>query len=453
MPMFVRRSLLPLLMVAGMITGLLATTAVPAAALHAEAINERPDGNLWQVDGPVRAMVRFGTTLFIGGHFTQLRQDPVGVDGGQVIPVENLAAIDTTTGGPAAVNGSLPRMSGTGAVVYALAKSGSNLVIGGHFATANGQTRVNIAAVDATSGLLLGPSTVPAWTNPRVAGTVWGLATTTTTIYAGGTFTSVAGQPRYLMAALGADGALISSWRGPTFVCNFCQNSPHVQPTRVRSLALSSDGAGLFVTGDFDEIDGGGPNNLDPTDYHALAELTLDTGQLTSWRMSDTSRIGVRAFGIDLSPEASTNRLYLAAGGSDIVTVFDQATGTQYWKTDVTGSAQAIARLGTSVVVGGHFKRAAPDPSVNCGATPEQCPWRYRLAVFDTDGNLDPWESPVLGNYLGTWDVLIDTSQTSGPHVYIGGAFKKVGGTVDQSTGGVTGSVKRSYVARFSPLP
>src|SRR4029450_13743818 len=51
-----------------------------------------PDST-WQVNGTVRALQMIGSTMGIGGQFTQLKSP----DGSQVIAVTNLAAIDTVT--------------------------------------------------------------------------------------------------------------------------------------------------------------------------------------------------------------------------------------------------------------------------------------------------------------------------------------------------------------------
>jgi hypothetical protein len=50
-------------------------------------------------NGPIRAIVQYGNIVWLGGQFTELRQNPPG-QGGQVIPVSNLAAIDVNSGAP-----------------------------------------------------------------------------------------------------------------------------------------------------------------------------------------------------------------------------------------------------------------------------------------------------------------------------------------------------------------
>ena len=91
----------------------------------------------------------------------------------------NIAALDASTGNatswnPNANNGPY------WAAVYALAVSGSTIYVGGFFYNIGGQSRNNIAALDASSGI---PN--PAW-NPNVGSTISALAVSGNTVYAGG---------------------------------------------------------------------------------------------------------------------------------------------------------------------------------------------------------------------------------------------------------------------------
>src|SRR6476620_2737684 len=85
---------------------------------QAAAVSDHAAGT-WMVNGPVRAIAKVGDTVWMGGQFTELREKPVGVGGGQVINVQNLAAISATTGKPVA-GLNMPAVVGpSNAVVYA----------------------------------------------------------------------------------------------------------------------------------------------------------------------------------------------------------------------------------------------------------------------------------------------------------------------------------------------
>ena len=86
-----------------------------------------------------------------------------------------------------------------------LAVSGTTVFAGGLFSTIGGQTRNNIAALDATSG------TATTW-DPNAGDKVNTLAVSGTTVYAGGWFTTIGGQTRNRIAALDATSGTATTW-------------------------------------------------------------------------------------------------------------------------------------------------------------------------------------------------------------------------------------------------
>ena len=367
-------------------------------------VGNTPDAT-WNLNGPVRAMIQSGTTLIVGGQFTELREKPVGVEGGQVVPVSNLAAIDMVSGAAAAVQP--PQVTGTGSIVYALAMANGKLYFGGKFSAVDTQVRQNLAAIDVATYAL-----DPFY--PKL-GVVWGLTASGTKLYAGGAFKAVNGKTRLKLAA----------WTLPDHTLD--ANFTPAADDRVRSLVLSEDGATLYITGHF--------RNIGTEPRKTLAQLTSDTGTVTSWT-PDPTKIGDNAFGIDLRLEAGV--LYVGEGGSDFVAAYDPLTAVQNWKTDTNGSAQAVSILAGEVVVGGHFKFMAHGPGEDCGTFGNSCASRLRLGALDLNGLLDnDWAPSVTGFYDGTWDLLVGTTDVP-TQLWIGGEFTKVAG------------VKQSYLARFS---
>src|ERR671916_2415445 len=87
--------------------------------------NEKPD-DTWHVTGTVfaSALSEDGQTLYIGGRFTRVRENPPGVAGPEVV-VSNVAAIDVKTG--AAVSTWAPKVTGDKAVVRALEVQGDRV--------------------------------------------------------------------------------------------------------------------------------------------------------------------------------------------------------------------------------------------------------------------------------------------------------------------------------------
>jgi hypothetical protein len=126
-------------------------------------------------------------TVYVGGLFNWL--------GGQ--SRRNLAALDAATGNATAWNPDPDNM------VFALAVSGNTVYAGGSFTAVGSRARRWLAALDAT----LTPNNALDW-NPSPSraggGGVYALALAGTTVYAGGLFDSIGGQARTNLAALDA---------------------------------------------------------------------------------------------------------------------------------------------------------------------------------------------------------------------------------------------------------
>ena len=166
--------------------------ALDAATCAATAWNPNATGDLYYPT--VRALAVSGSTVYAGGWFTHI--------GGQARNC--IAALDAVTGAATAWNPNLSGVS-SASTVYALAVSGSTVYAGGDFTTIGGQTRNNIAALDAATG------GATAW-NPNANGRLWALAVTGSKVYAGGWFTSIGGQSRYYIAALDAGTGAATVW-------------------------------------------------------------------------------------------------------------------------------------------------------------------------------------------------------------------------------------------------
>src|SRR5207247_1505696 len=133
--------------------------------------------------------------------------------------------------------------------VLTVAVSGTTVYAGGYFTSVGGQPRNNIAAIDAPTG------TVTGW-NPGAFGGVgvFTLAVSGSTVYVGGDFTFIGGEPRNYIAALDAATGTATSWNpNPDY--------------RVTDLAVS--GNTVYAAGDFRTI------GVEP--QSRLAALSLPT--------------------------------------------------------------------------------------------------------------------------------------------------------------------------------
>ncbi|HKQ57276.1 MAG TPA: hypothetical protein VJY35_05370 [Candidatus Eisenbacteria bacterium] len=180
-----------------------------------------------------------GSTVYVGGKFG-------GIGG---LPRGHLGGIDGTTGQPTAWSGgSLPGYSAdyyvntiatdgiwvgyahggflsmgainiaTPTVAWTATPTGtesemivdnSTLYVGGNFTAMNGQPRTCLAAFDITNGTLL------PW-NPVANSTVLALKVSGSTLYVGGAFTTIGGQPRLSLASLDLATGTPTDWNPTT---------------------------------------------------------------------------------------------------------------------------------------------------------------------------------------------------------------------------------------------
>jgi|GEM_PF-985629 len=148
-------------------------------------------------NGNVKALAISGTTIYVGGGFND-GDTPGGITiGGQVR--NNIAAIDLSTGNATSWN---PNANGP---VYTLAIAGTTIYVGGGFSddgddqilTIGDENRNYIAAIDLTTG------NATSW-NPNANSTVYAIALSFTNekIYIGGNFSSISGSDNYSFAGM-----------------------------------------------------------------------------------------------------------------------------------------------------------------------------------------------------------------------------------------------------------
>lgn len=221
-------------------------------------------------DNTVRAILPVGTDLYVGGDFATV--------GG--IPHPRLARISTTTGSLDATftgqaNGSVRALAASAddATVYA----------GGDFLQASdgvSQSRSRLAAWS-TSDSSLRP-----WA-PNADASVQALANDPATgvVYAGGLFTSISGTPRARLAAIGSGGAP-TPWTGALSGCHtkhitdFAHRNPPCTP-EVSALTVAN--GNLYVGGRF--------GTSGTTTRHDAAAFDLGSGSLTGWNPVASDRV------------------------------------------------------------------------------------------------------------------------------------------------------------------
>lgn len=361
------------------------------------------------------------STVYIAGRFQMV--------GGEIR--QKIAAINAADGSVTAWD---PGVGGFDAVVWALAVSGSTIYVGGEFTQIGGESRNNIAALDATTGL------ATAW-DPDCNGTVYGISVSGSTVYAGGGFFTVGGEDRWLLAAIDADSGAPTSFatmvdhdvRAVVVADGVVYVGGYFTVAGVQRLGLaavdaatgevgdldlavdgyvtdidaSADGATLYVGGYFDAVGG-------QTRYN-LASIDLASGTVTAW---DPSISGGAGFGFTspVSAMAVDGDTVYVGGDFDHVgtdarlnlAAIDASTGLALpWSPEPNASVQDLEIGGGNLYVAGYFDGIA-------GQT------RMGVAAFRLDDcALVEWSPGLNGSVV---DISI-----GGDNVYLAGDFTAAG--------------------------
>ena len=339
----------------------------------------------------VNALLLDGSTLYVGGDFGQIGGAARG----------NLAALDLTTALATAWDPNVTTNTAMFPRVDSVAKSGGVVYVGGNFNLAGGQTRLYLAAVDASTG------GATAWA-ANVGGTVSTIATSGDTVIIGGGFATVGGVSRNYLAAIDLTTGQPNGW------------NPNAN-SYVRDLVVTGDRA--YVAGFFSEV-GGQPHT-------GVAAVDLNTGLALPWNPVPNNNVNQII--------VSGNTVYVLGSFSQLNTIgrfgigaLDATTGaTTGWDPNPTGSPNTMALDGSTMWVGGGFAQIGGQPRQWLGA------------VSATTGLATAWTPPVVGltaSFPNIGALAVDAN-----NLYVGGRFDTVGATsvdnlaaLSKSTGALT---------------
>lgn len=382
-------------------------------------------------NGLVAPLALRGNTLYVGGLFSRI--------GGQAR--NNIAALDAITGQATAWNpdagGGVGSSAGDGGVWSVLVR-GNRVFVGGSFSRIGGKNRTMLAELDAATGLATD------W-DPGVQGPgspypfVEGLLTHDEKLYVGGSFSSIGGQNRRGLAAIDLPTREITDW-DPN--ANSGGGIPEIRVMR-------RDARSIYVGGYFQSIGGQPRNNMaevdartgkasewnpDPSNEvfalaiddeavylggwfksmgmvwrHNLAAFDLTTGEVTAWNPNPDGAI-VYALA------ASGGRIYAAGHFTEVggqprsaIAALDTVTGAPLdWSPDADQIVKALAVRDGVVYAGGLFTTIGGQPR------------RYLAALDANTGRATAW-NPAPNDWVEALSVR-DTT------VYVGGWFEKMGG-------------------------
>ncbi|WP_433392750.1 hypothetical protein [Micromonospora sp. KLBMP9576] len=215
------------------------SAAVVPAPESATLVSANPaDATPHAKDGETRAFAQVGSTVYVGGSFTQIRQTASAA----WTTRRYLFGYDRTSGTISTTF--LPVLDG--AVNTMVAGPGGTLIVGGTFKTVNGVARKNLVALDPATGEI-----VDSWVGRSDGGTVRDLALHGNWLYVAGAFNWLNGTAHVGLGRLNATTGAID----PTFVVDATVGRRGTTPY-AWTLDVSPDGGTLVVGGNFTLVNG-----------------------------------------------------------------------------------------------------------------------------------------------------------------------------------------------------
>jgi hypothetical protein len=358
---------------------LVAATGVPAQASVSSSSDNVPSFN-----GTVLAVAYLGDTVYVGGDFTK------AIVNGKTYSRTRLAAVDAVTG---ALKSWAPSAD---ARVKAIATSGSSVYVAGEFGYVSGSKRDSLARLDASSGA------VSSTFKHSINGKPYAVAADNGRLYVGGTITSVDGSTRTRLAAFNlTSGVLDAAWK-PTV-------DDQVE-------AITAANSRVYVGGKFHKVNA-------VSGYDRLVALDPASGSIIS---GFKPKATVISYGIAVTSDA----VYSASGGQGGKLNAYTTSGGARWTATFDGDAQAVAALGDTVYVGGHFDKACTTANTGAqGVCVDGSEDRVKLAALDAyDGELQDWTADANG----IEGVLAMAGSDTLSTIAAGGAFTTIDGATQK---------------------
>jgi uncharacterized delta-60 repeat protein len=329
--------------------------------------------------------------ILVGGFFTSI--------GGQ--PRNNIARLDPVTGLADSWDPNATGSEQDFPVQSIVVQADGKILVGGDFDSIGGQTRNNIARLDATTGLA--DSFDPNATGDPFGSVVYSIVLQADgKILAGGAFASIGGQPRNNIARLDSTTGLADSL------------DPNATGggggySRVHSIAVQADGK-ILAGGHFTLIGGQPRNNI--------ARLDPITGLADSFN-PDAPGLNIVVHSIVVQPDGKilAGGEFTSIGGQirNRISRLDATTGlADSFDPNANDLVRSIAvQADGKILAGGFFTTLSP----NGGAAVT----RNRIARLETDGRLDQTLNlSTVGTYVTATAVQADGK------ILIGGSFSTV---------------------------
>lgn len=418
--------------------------AVPAlVGQHLPVANAVEPGSLsaqisssWQANATVWRMADAHGDIWMVGDFTSLRPPGDALGTGEH-PAEYFAALHAATGAldpniddthtfAGQPSGSLPLTDGA----VAASPDGNTIYVGGSFTSVDGQPRSHVAAFSASTGALL------PW-QVSVTGKVVAIATSGSTVYLGGKFSKVDGSDRSNLAAVSAtDGSLVA-W-GST------------QPgtdLEVHALAVTPDGGQVVAGGYFTQVDGLAHSADGSTPYNkavVIGGVGSDAAGVLEPLAADVAvppNVGTlntpgSCFSDVKDVVISNGVAYFANEGTglhcfDGTWAANLSSGSLTWVNHCLGATQTLAVIGNYLYKGSHVHDCqTSNPNGDPNNFPQVPTGHNRHVTSESlsNGFLGPW----YPNMNGGANFGPRAMATDGSQLYVGGDFTVINGIHQQ---------------------
>jgi hypothetical protein len=315
------------------------------------------------VTGRVNTIAVSGTTVYIGGDFTDLGGNP---------DIDYIARWDGTNWSPL-----LSGTAGLTSTVHAIVLSGTEVIAGGAFQNAGGNSNANyLARWNGTqwTGFISGT------TGTGITNTVFTLALSGTHVYAGGAFIGAGSNPNADYIAYWDGG-----WRN-------LGTSPNNLNGNVYTIVFS--GTHVYAGGAF--------ANFSRIAYWNGSNWTALGGGLTTGNVYAITIVGNNVYaGGDFT-----------VGTIDRIARFDGSWNPLGGGVSAGSTVSATLLLGNKILVGGTFNTAGGNPA------PGLAEWYPVTSTWSPVSNF-AWNSSVITS--------VEALVSSGSDLYVGGNFKDVG--------------------------
>ena len=284
----------------------------------------------------------------------------------------NLMAVELSSGAL------LPFVADTNGTVNAIASDGSSLYIGGTFTTVNGVARNRLAKLDLATGAVDTSFTAGA------GNIVHDMVVVGSRLYIVGEFNTVNGVERHRAAAVNTSNGELDATFDPN------------ASSKVQAIAASPDGATIYLGGNFATMGGVARANL--------AAVDGVTGALKSPAFKQVNDL---VEDLAVSPDGS--HLYAGTRFNSAVD-WDTANGNREWLARADGDMQAVV-YSNHMVYGGFHDGFESNISLRL------------LALDPDDGVPDATFRPASNGYPGVYCL-----DANGAYLVAGGYFSTMGG-------------------------